>query len=87
MNSQPPIALHIEELVLHGFPHGDRHGIAEALRGELTRLLSDPTMRGTLATPRETARLDGGSFPAAANSKPEAIGVQVAQSLYRGLSQ
>ena len=66
MNAQPSIELHIEELVLHGFAPGDRHRIAEALQGELMHLLADPTMRGSLATPRETARLDGGSFQVAA---------------------
>jgi hypothetical protein len=87
MNAQPSIELHIEELVLHGFSHSDRHRIAEALQGELTRLLADPTMHVSRTTPRETARMDGGSFRVAANSKPEAIGAQVAQSLHKGLTQ
>jgi hypothetical protein len=85
MNAQPSIELRIEELVLHGFSPGDRHRIAEAVQWELTRLLADPAMRASLAIPRATARLDGGSFQLVANSKPEAIGVQVAQSLHRGL--
>jgi hypothetical protein len=87
MNSQPSIELHIEELVLYGFPHADRRRIAEALQGELTRLLADPTMHVSRTTPREMARMDGGSFRVAANSQPEAIGAQVAQSLHKGLTQ
>lgn len=87
MDAKPPIELHIEKLVLHGFSHCDRHLIAEALQGELAQLLADPTLCASLATPRETARLDGGSFQVAANSKPEAIGAQAAQTLYEGLKR
>jgi hypothetical protein len=87
MNSQTSIELHIEELVLHGFSPRDRHSIAEAVQGELTRLLADPTMRASLAPTREIARLDAGSIQVAANSKPGAIGAQVAQSFHRGLKQ
>jgi hypothetical protein len=87
MNAQPSIELHIEELVLHGFAPGDRHRIAEALQSALMHLLADPTMRGSLATPRETARLDGGSFQVPAHAKPKAIGAQVAQSVQRGMKQ
>jgi hypothetical protein len=83
----PSIQLHIEELVLHGFSNGDRHRLAEAMQGELAQLLADPITRASLAAPRETARLDGGSFRVAANSKPEAIGAQVARSLQLGLRQ
>ena len=85
MNPQPAIELHIEELVLHGFPPRDRQRIASALREELTRLLADPAAHATLAASREIPRLDGGSFQVAANTKPAAIGVQVARSLHRGL--
>ena len=87
LDPRPSIQLHIEELALHGFSNGDRHRIAEALQGELAQLLADPITCASLATPRETARLDGGAFQVVANSKPEAIGVQVAQSLHRGLKQ
>jgi hypothetical protein len=86
-NSQPSIQLRIEGLVLDGFSPGDRYRIAEAMQGELAQLLADPITRASLAAPRETAQLGGGSFRVAANSKPEAIGVQVAQSLQRGLEQ
>ena len=35
-----PIRLRIDQLVLHGFDPRDRHAIGDAVRDELTRLLS-----------------------------------------------
>jgi len=87
MKHQPSIALHIEELVLHGFPNSDRHLIAEALQGELSHLLADPAIRASLTTPRETPRLDGGSFQVTVNSEPNATGVHVAQAIHGGLKR
>jgi DNA polymerase III delta prime subunit len=36
------VVLHIDSLVLKGFRHEDRHGIAEGLQQELSRLFADP---------------------------------------------
>ncbi len=77
------IELHIEELVLHGFSPGDRYRIGEAVELELTRLLTEHGISSSLSHGGELARLEGGTFNAAPNSKAEAIGSQVAQSVYR----
>lgn len=79
------IDLHIEELVLEGFPAGDRVRIGEAVGAELARLLSAPDATGVLTALDGGARLSGGSFEVVPGAGPEWIGAQVARSAYRGL--
>ena len=81
------VELRIEELVLHGFePVGDHHQIGEAVQRELSRLF---VWQGTrsVAQGREVALVDGGAFEVASDSTVEAVGVQVAQAVYKGLNR
>jgi hypothetical protein len=80
------IELHIEELVLSGFAPGDRYRIGEAVEHELTRLLDEQGTPPSLAQRSDIARLDGGAFEVTTGSGAEAIGVQVGQAVYGGLS-
>lgn len=81
------IELHIEELVLEGFAPGDRHAIGEAVRAELTRLLAEQRAPQFLQHGGETARLDGGKFDLKAGARSEAVGVQVARTVYEGFGK
>ena len=80
------IEIVIEELVLHGFPHGDRYRIAGALEQELTRLFAE-----TEDVPRMFKQasyveaIDGGQC----RIEPEAgrIGLEIAQAVYRGVGK
>ena len=83
----PHLELHIEELVLHGFAPGDRHRIGAAVERELARLFAERGVPPLLAQGGEVARLEGGAFEVAADARPTAIGVQVAQSVYGGLNR
>jgi hypothetical protein len=87
LNPPPSIEVHIEELVLHGFPPGDRHRIGEALERELGRILTEQGVPLSLTQGSEVTRLDGGAFEMPTGSKTELIGAQVAQSVYGGLIQ
>ena len=84
------VELHIEELVLHGFGAGDRYAIAAAVEQELSRLLV--AQFGVQGVPRlfaessETPRVDAGAFNVAAGTNSEAIGGQIAQTVYQGLT-
>ena len=80
------VELHIEELVLRGFAPGDRHRIGEAVERELARLFDEQGVPTSLPWASDVARLDGGAFEVAHGSKSEAVGVQVAQAIYGGLS-
>jgi hypothetical protein len=86
MKPIPNIELHIEELILHDFPHGDRYQIAEAVERELTRLFAEQGIPASLTHGGEIARLHGGSFTVAQGSQAAAIGAQVAQSVYGGMN-
>lgn len=80
------IELHIEELVLHGFAHRDRYAIGAAVERELARLFAEQGIPASLMNGGDMARLNGGSFAVTRGSKPEAIGSQVAQSVYQGMN-
>lgn len=79
------IELHIEELVLHGFPPGDRRSIGGAVERELAMLIAEKGAPAALVNGGEIEKLDGGSFQAVQGSKPEATGAQIARAIYRGM--
>ncbi|HZF09069.1 MAG TPA: hypothetical protein VFE33_09790 [Thermoanaerobaculia bacterium] len=76
------IDLHIEELILDGFPPGDRHRIGAAVERELTRLFTERGLPPGLARGSETAQIDGGSFEAKPGGRAEGVGGQVAKAVY-----
>jgi len=81
------LEVYIEELVLHGFPTGDRYRIAEAVERELARLFAEQGVPPSFNRGADILRLDGGAFELAPGSKAEAIGAHVAEAVYRGLGQ
>lgn len=81
------VELHIEELVLHGFPPRDRYGIAEAIQRELTRLLIEHGVPAALRQGGDVARLNGGSFEVTLGTSVETIGIQVARTAYQGMTK
>jgi len=86
----PTLDLRIEELVLHGFAPIDRHQVAGAIECELARLLCEPGAHDWLrrggGAHRDGHRLDAGSFIVPHGATPDAVGVQVAQAIYRGMA-
>jgi hypothetical protein len=87
MNDQSPIHLHIEELVLHGFPSGDRHRIGDALQRELTRLFTEERTPAALAKSAAIDRLNAGACQMPTAPRPESTGAQVARAVFGGLKQ
>lgn len=82
----PAVELHIEELVLHGFPPGERRAIGEAVTAELTRLLGEPGAAAKIGKSRMAATLDAGSLQLARDARPEMVGAQLAQIVYQSLT-
>lgn len=78
------VELHIEELTLDGFDSIDRYGVAAAVERELARLLGERGVPAQLETGFERAHADAGEFQLAHDSTAEAIGAEVARSLYGG---
>ena len=84
---RPSIELQIDKLILTGFPACDRSRIGAAVERELERLLSEEGLPAALGQGGEGQSLDGSSFDVRPNARPEAIGVQVARSIYGGFSK
>ena len=87
MNTPHSIELHIEELVLHGFAPGDRYRLADAVERELARLFAEQGVPPSLARKAEVAQLDVGAFKMAPGARVEAVGAQVAHTVYGGFSR
>ena len=79
--------LRIEELVLDGFPPGDRYRIAAAVEAELARLFAEQGTPPGLTSGGAVPALDGGSFDMAPGARPDRIGAQVALAVYGGLAR
>ena len=80
--SASSVRLHIDELVLHGFPAGSRYAIGDATQRELTRLLTERGVPQRMSEPCETARVDAGSFQVGQGARPNVIGALVAKAVY-----
>lgn len=86
MSAPKNIELSIGELVLEGFPAGDRCRIAAGVQGELTRLLSEPGAL-SLGHDVERAQLHAGSFTVAHGTSAKTIGAQIARAVITGLKR
>jgi hypothetical protein len=65
----------MDEVVLHGFEHGSRHAIGEAIELEIGRLLAKPHSPALKSSPQ----MDAGAFHTAGDAKPQSVGVQTAR--------
>jgi hypothetical protein len=87
------VEIHIDELVLSGFASANRSAIQEAVAAELARLLAEPEAAAFLNTLArqghsfDLARLNAGSFQMAQDAPAERIGAQVADALWKSVSQ
>jgi hypothetical protein len=81
------IELHIEELVLEGFAHAERRRVADALQGELTRLLAAHDLQPARLARLEGEQLDAGPVRLAPGGDARAAGAQVARAVHRGLTR
>jgi hypothetical protein len=75
------VILHIDSLVLKGFRNEDRHGIAEGLQQELTRLFADPQAAQKLTAGGDMPRLRVGNIQIGQNPQPQHVGSQVARGI------
>lgn len=83
--SRPSVAVHIEELVLHGFAPRDRRRIAAAVERELTRLLSEKGIPRSLRKNLAVEQVSGGAFHANGQVKPQTTGTLIARTVYESL--
>lgn len=83
---QPSIQVHIQELILHGFDPATRYHVADAVQSELTRLFAHQPVSHALQQGGEARYLNAGSFKVTPTMKADAIGSQVARSVYNSLN-
>jgi len=81
------LEIHIEEIVLCGFPPIDRYRLGEAVELELGRLFGQEGAPPSLGVSREIGRLDCGSFEVPDGSTPEETGTRVARALFGRLAE
>lgn len=80
------IRLTIGQIVLNGIEPGSRDALVEALRAELTRVLSDRAARDGWARPHRTPVLKLGRMPLGSGpSGGRKLGVSLARAIGRGL--
>ncbi len=75
------VVLHIDSLVLKGFRHEDRHGIAVGLQQELGRVFADREAVSLLSAVGDVSRLQVGGVPVEQGSRPQRVGERVAQGI------
>ncbi len=79
------IELHIDEILFVGCPGIDRKRVKAALIDELTRLLLAQETTASEWRYREVELVDGGTLRFTPGITPEAIGRQLAMTIFRGL--
>lgn len=83
----PDLRVHIETLVLEGFPPQDRGRVARAVEQELTRLYAAREAGRMVPRASIIDHMDAGSFDVAPGTLPDAIGAQIARAIYGGLKR
>jgi hypothetical protein len=74
--------VHVEELVLHGFPPASGYSIGDATQQELIRILTTRGLPSQMT--QDTTRVSAGSFQLPPGAQPKAIGALVAKAVYGG---
>jgi len=81
--NQGSLEIHIEELVLHGFPTINRKQFQSVVEGELARLFGQPTVAWKKLD--KISNVDAVQFEFSVDQGIESAGLNVAQSIYRTL--
>lgn len=84
MALKQPIELHIEELVLHGFPPHQAYQIGRIVEEELGRLFYDRGLPPMLSQEGNFKHLSLSPLELGNEVDAKQIGSQIAQTLYQG---
>lgn len=79
------VVVHIDRLVLKGFPPEHRAALAEGLRQELGRLFTEPDAARQLASRGDVGRLQVSDVRVSAAAVPANVGTQAARGIARGI--
>jgi hypothetical protein len=79
------VNIYINELVIEGFPTGDKHKMAESLQKELRELFQERGLPQVIQTSKKLDSIKVDSFPISPNTSMSKIGQRSAKTIYRGL--
>jgi hypothetical protein len=79
------LVLHIDRLVLNGYPRAQRQAIVAGLREELVRHYSDPSAAARLSGLSNRERLHAGRVQVG-SAGPRAVGISAARGVVRGIA-
>ena len=80
------VVVHIDRLVLKGFPHQDRRALAEGLRQELGRLLAEPDDARQLAERADEWQCRVSGVRVGLNASPARVGTEAARGIARAIT-
>ncbi len=78
------VELHIDDLVLYDVDVTQRQAVAAAIEQALTQMFAEQGVPGDLNA--ETLSVDASTIRVSAGAKADAIGAQVAQSIYEQIA-
>lgn len=81
-----PLEIHIEELVLHGFPNVNRKQFQSVVEGELARLFDQQQPSVEWEKVGEISHVDAGRFEVSVDQGIESAGLGVARAVYSSLT-
>jgi hypothetical protein len=81
------IELHVGELALHGFDPVDPTQLGATVQQELSRLLTENGTPSALSQAGSMINLEGGTITIETGARANAIGVQIARAIFRGLER
>lgn len=81
------IGVHVDALVLHGFPAAQRLAIAGAIERELARLFAERPLPTGLHEPGRIERIDAGTVRLARDGRQPSIGALVARVVFGSLQR
>ncbi len=80
------VEVHIEELVLHGFPAAGRQDLAEALGRELQRRFSGNALPPAWESGLEIESINAGEFVTSVRAPSSQTGADLARTLWDGFN-
>jgi hypothetical protein len=87
MDMKKSVSVHIEELVLHGYPSADRRRIAAAVEQELARLIREQGVSRLSRNPVSLDSVNAGTIRVRANQTAAATGAGIGGAIYRSLGR
>ena len=81
----PNLEVHIEQLIVEGFPDINRHQLGESVKQELERHFAEHGIPTSLSRNQVLAKVSPNTINVASNSNDRTLGTQIAKAIHGGL--